>query len=1134
MMHNVYQRIFDPATQAYFYHNVKTGETSWMTPRGLKIKPKTSPNGGLDDDEPSSLPPGWREAFDEATQHIYYVNESTKETSWTIPQGGAWKPFVLDEDEAATLLQAAWRGRRGRDRVRAVLADTIEAIADPVTGATTYFNKKTNISSAHAPRLPLTPSERPHLRNRLHEFEEVETPRRLFSIGKRNYPRSKAQLIVDAAEDLELENTPALELDMSNLQALKVTGRVWNLDNLERLILKDNRLTRIPSGIQDLTRLVHLDLSHNALATLPSGLQTTKSLTYLDASHNSITTFSPRLWKLKGLIHLDLSHNLLRELPYVEGDLKLLKETGAWGIGIGLLTKLQTLGLSHNQLAAWPTLLESCMALTALDLSHNGISDLGPDLGNLLALDSLHVHHNALSGLPPNFGLLSNLRICLASHNSIVYVPESISDCEKLEVLDLTNNKLTTLPEATKALKTLTQLLLSENPLACYPNHMTDMHKLSDLALASCGMETLPASIWTFSTKQPALSTVDLSHNEFQSLPTAGIPRLRPVLTSIQLSHNALDILEPLLCTCHRLLFLDVSHNALSGLPTEISGLKALEKLVLSYNQLRSVPDSITTLVKLKALHLDHNALATLPQDIGRLAALEYLNISHNMLAFLPSTCHELRRLTYLSAAFNKLEVRPPYLQQRDSMCVDLSNNPFATLEADYHAFLGAVHKAKRDLEHGAYTAAHALFTELLYDAKLRPFAVLHPTHRHIRSMAVCYRGICRYNQISAALRELDGLKDEVATLTRIVHEDAMLRNYIAHRPFSATKGPAVPLKPDDEIAAACARLEALVARKVELRSNVALWRDDAVGDLRAALRLRVEPATTSYTLAMLYSKLQEFPAAVQAWTEAMGSLQTSSVAEDDDETVTSSLVPLLMERARAFAGMGQIPRALMDYRRILAVFPLHAEAQWELNAWSDHHKAFHEPCGVDNEELLRAYAVDVATGIGRRVHDPAVEALATLNEIDSKTEFAAECQRLRDAEALAQVQTALAHKAQKAVRDAAVATTVNRQREIRANLTMQAEEDDQRKRDAAIAHALHLHQLELVREANERAWMEYEEELQRWVEGEQARLRQEELDALEAARRKAEEKAEYKKRLARRGGLRQSASTRGRKKSLK
>ncbi|KDO21486.1 hypothetical protein SPRG_12529 [Saprolegnia parasitica CBS 223.65] len=1138
MMHSIYQRIFDPTTQAYFYHNVKTGETSWMTPRGLKIKPKTSPNEGSSSEEPESpLPPGWSEAFDNATQHTYYVNEATKETSWTRPQASpSWKPFVMDEDEAATLLQAAWRGRRDRDRVRQELLERFVPVIDPTTGATTYLDKQTKLSLAARPNFPQTPSNRailaaPTTAMPKEEMYGSESSRRSFRIGQRTYPRSKGQLIVDAAEDLELEDIPVTELDMSRLQAIKLTSRIWNLDNLQRLLLHENRLTRIPSGIQDLTKLVYLNVSHNALATLPSGLQTTKTLQHLDASHNVIATFSPRLWKLGNLTHLDLSHNKLVELPYVEGDLKLLKETGAWGVGIGLLSKLHTLKLQHNLLRAWPSMLESCMALRTLDLSENALTELSADVGNLSQLESLVLHHNQLSRLPDTLGLLGELQMLDVSHNLLNDVPASIADCTQLSILNLTHNALASLPEATKALVTLTRLLLSENPFVAFPNHFADMLALTTLTMASCNIPALPEGFWTFAkTQLPSLSSVDLSHNSIQFLPTKGLTRLRSVLTTLRLSHNALEALEPLVCTCHRLTELSLSHNALSTLPDEVAGLKALEILDVSYNQLQALPETVTNLAKLKSLRANHNQLHALPKLVGRLTLLEYLDVSHNALTHLPSTVHELRRLMYLSAASNQLVLRPPYLQHHVETFVDLSNNPFETIDSDYHAYMTAVYKAKADVDRGEYASAHALFSELLYDTKLRPYDLLPPTHQHIRTVAVFYRGICRYQQIMAALRELERVSQEAADVARVVHEDTLLHS-ISRR--IGEKPRTVPLRSPDAVRDAQDQIAKLVAQKGQLRTDIAVWRDDAVRDLKTALRLRMEPRTSSYTLALLYAKLGEYPNAVQMWTTAMSYVPTARNAMtdgDDSETVTAALVPLLLHRARAYAAMGQIPRALVDYRRILAVFPDDADAQLELYEWSEHHRKFHEPCGVDSDELLRAVDVDVGTGIGRRRHDPAVAALPALNEIDSAAAFREACQRLRDAAATAHVQTIQAEKAAKASRDAAVTLVLDRKREIRANLDMQSEEVDQRKRDAAIARALYMLQQERAREENERTWMGYEEDVQRWTEREQARLLQEELDALEAARRKAEEKAELKKRMARRGGLRQASSTRGKK----
>ena len=35
--------------------------------------------------ESSSLPPGWVEAFDETYQRQYWVNTTTRESSWTLP-----------------------------------------------------------------------------------------------------------------------------------------------------------------------------------------------------------------------------------------------------------------------------------------------------------------------------------------------------------------------------------------------------------------------------------------------------------------------------------------------------------------------------------------------------------------------------------------------------------------------------------------------------------------------------------------------------------------------------------------------------------------------------------------------------------------------------------------------------------------------------------------------------------------------------------------------------------------------------------------------------------------------------------------------------------------------------------------
>jgi len=45
--------------------------------------PQTARSGG---GGPSGAPPGWVEVYDETAEATYYFNESTGETSWSMPQ----------------------------------------------------------------------------------------------------------------------------------------------------------------------------------------------------------------------------------------------------------------------------------------------------------------------------------------------------------------------------------------------------------------------------------------------------------------------------------------------------------------------------------------------------------------------------------------------------------------------------------------------------------------------------------------------------------------------------------------------------------------------------------------------------------------------------------------------------------------------------------------------------------------------------------------------------------------------------------------------------------------------------------------------------------------------------------------
>ncbi|RHY97932.1 hypothetical protein DYB35_007079, partial [Aphanomyces astaci] len=560
LMQSLYKRIYDPSTQEYFYYNAQTGQSSWMTPRGLKTKPQTSPNVG---DESHMLPPGWQATFDNVTQRVYYVNESTGESSWTMPLMPSHISDELDEfshtfqDHAsAILIQAAWRGVLARNHFRGML--------EAVDGSSIFIHKETQKRQAST----------------LHRYSII---------------------IVDAAEDSELDDIPVLEVNLSRLNAVAISGRVWNLEHLETLNLSDNQLGRIPSAIQDLTAL----------------------------------SFSPKLWKLRGLTSLDLSYNVMTDLPFIEGDLRLLKETSAWQVSIGLLTALTALNLSHNQLTKCPALIDNCTALATVDLSYNSMPALESEFGNLRALEVCLLQHNVLSELPDSLGRL-------------------IGSCAALIRLDGSYNQLTEIPSGIKSLTSLISFDLSHNPSLEFPNVLPFLERLETVALDHCGLPDVPTNAFAYSADMP-LHTVRLSSNGITQVPL-DVELLRNSLKLLHLGHNAISSIPTRLYECAQLVELHLSHNLVVTLPPGLANLNHV-----SYNQLTVVPDDLVRLYHLRILNLAYNKLHQLPGRLGFLQRLEHLDLSHNALRWLPTTCHHLVRVKFVSAAFNQLERRPPF-----------------------------------------------------------------------------------------------------------------------------------------------------------------------------------------------------------------------------------------------------------------------------------------------------------------------------------------------------------------------------------------------------------------------------------------------------------------------------------------
>lgn len=127
--------------------------------------------------------------------------------------------------------------------------------------------------------------------------------------------------------------TDLTELNLSRNKIMEFSQEIHNLHKLEKLYMNQNNIRAIPEGIlPHLRRLKFLKLSTNRLTKLPSDINQCTSITYLDLSKNCLQNIQPLvgLPKLKELL---VEKNQLTELPsqlFQNGSCELItcKATG--------------------------------------------------------------------------------------------------------------------------------------------------------------------------------------------------------------------------------------------------------------------------------------------------------------------------------------------------------------------------------------------------------------------------------------------------------------------------------------------------------------------------------------------------------------------------------------------------------------------------------------------------------------------------------------------------------------------------------------------------------------------------------------------------------------------------------------
>lgn len=245
--------------------------------------------------------------------------------------------------------------------------------------------------------------------------------------------------------DVDLPVTLA-ELDLTSNRLTVVDSRIANLSQLQKLSFEQNLITddavSVLSEWTTLPGLQELVLRDNKLLRIPS-LSNFANLTLLDVSFNKVTS-------MNGLATVS---STLGELYLSKNEIVKIEE-------IDHLSKLRVLELGSNKIRVMEG-LDHLKELQQLWLGRNRIQSV--NLGGLTSLLKISLQSNRLTSMLA-FQDCVNLTELYLSHNHIS-VMEGLSTLQNLRVLDLASNKLSALSNL-EELTSLEDLWLNDNNIA--------------------------------------------------------------------------------------------------------------------------------------------------------------------------------------------------------------------------------------------------------------------------------------------------------------------------------------------------------------------------------------------------------------------------------------------------------------------------------------------------------------------------------------------------------------------------------------------------------------------------------------------------------------------------------------------
>lgn len=454
--------------------------------------------------------------------------------------------------------------------------------------------------------------------------------------------RQVQKAAVDKGVDL-----PGLKLRVVPPEVVRMNKKVSG--QVKRLALQENRIEYLPPEIfSRFTEVTMLRLSENRIPAIPQTVFNMTNLQMLLINDNDLCILPPELGDLVSLHTLHVQGNpRITRLPYEMGKLhhksmggliqeyKYDKERVTYP---PLETVEQGLNLACDLMRrVWDSASSGRLLLSSMSLV--SVPPYICDMPLVTRLTELNIFQNEIKRLPAALGLLSRLELLRIDENTVVFPNQHLMQ-QSEPLRDATTRMITNAASA---------------PFMGFLRRIADCRLTRSMVLQGgawrYGGAKLELQLTVLSKEildQANCKLLDLRHNELKDIPE-GIARL-PLLTALHVDHNRIRHMPDTLTALVRLRVLTSSHNDLFNLPEVFAGMTSLVSLDFGHNGIQRVPESVALCTSLTRLDFSHNKIARLPDSLSCLVALRYLYIGYNPLVELPAGIGASQWLVEVSA----------------------------------------------------------------------------------------------------------------------------------------------------------------------------------------------------------------------------------------------------------------------------------------------------------------------------------------------------------------------------------------------------------------------------------------------------------------------------------------------------